>query len=60
MSPKSNFHRLLENFICQIIHRNLHQGLVGICGIALFTLPSKWTSNVQELLTLRGDVGTGT
>ena len=37
-------------------YRNLHQ---GFSGFALFNSSSKWTFNVQELLTLRGSVGTG-
>ena len=57
MSPNSNFHQL-SVYISPAVscYRNLHQ---GFSGFALFNSSSKWTFNVQELLTLRGSVGTG-
>ena len=57
MSPNSNFHQL-SVYISSAVscYRNLHQ---GFSGFALFNSSSKWTFNVQELLTLRGSVGTG-
>ena len=38
------------------LYRNLHQ---GFSGFDLLNFSSKWTSNVQELLTLLGSEGTG-
>jgi len=57
MSPNSNFHQLSVYIspavsCCRILHQ-------GFSGFALFNSSSKWTFNVQELLTLRGSVGTG-
>ena len=55
MSPNSNFHQL-SVYISSAVscYRNLHQ---GFSGFALFNLSLKWTFNIQELLTLPGNVG---
>ena len=47
--PKQQFSSAVGKFHLQSQHRNFHQGLVG------FLVWSKWTSNVQELLTLCGE-----
>ena len=49
MSPNSYFYQLSVYFISCLMLR----------GFSLLNLSSKWTSNVQELLTLLKSVGTG-
>ena len=56
MSPNSNFHQLLVYFISSLM---LQKFSSSFSGFPLFNSSSKWTSHVQELLTLRGSVGTG-